>query len=107
MFLPQAAAEDEDFLKLRQSLQFIKESDKSEFSLQAPVIRYARSNRIPLIPLAASPDTLKTVTTVGFDGLNSAERDRNVPDPEGFVKTVSMPAFQRYTKEVSPYIVYM
>ena len=89
-------------MKLQQSLQFIKESDKNEFSLQAPVIRYAKNNRIPLIPLSVSPEILKTVNSVGFEGLSAAERDRNVPDPDGFVQTVSIPAFQRYTKEVSP-----
>jgi hypothetical protein len=106
IFLLQAA-EDKDFLKLLQSLQFLKESDKSEFSLQAPVIRYAKDNRIPLIPLAVSPETLKTINSVGFEGLSVAERDRNVPDPDGFVQTVSMPAFQRYTKEVSnPFFIH-
>ena len=87
-------------MNLVQSLEFLKESDKTEFSIQAPIIRYAKNNRIPLIPLAVSPDTLKTVGSVGFEGLSAAERDRSVPDPDGFVQTVSLPAFQRYTKEV-------
>jgi hypothetical protein len=98
-FTPQVANE-EDFLNLVQSLEFLKESDKTEFSIQAPIIRYAKINCIPLIPLAVSPDTLKTVGSIGFEGLSAAERDRSVPDPDGFVQTVSLPAFQRYTKEV-------
>lgn len=100
------------FLKLSeqlQSLEFIKEEDRTSFSqIYIPIIRYAIDHQIPLIPLAIRPSELKVVRTQGFEGLSESDRARDIPDPEGFVQTVSKPAFQRYAKEVLPsFLVYL
>jgi len=97
---PSQTDSDAELTKLLELLQFGNELNSQGFQLYEPIIRLARSLHLPLVPLGPDPSVTKTVRSIGFDGLSDAERNRNIPDPQGYVDVVKKAAFQRYTKEV-------
>ncbi|KAL7461466.1 hypothetical protein ACHAXS_001888 [Conticribra weissflogii] len=76
----------------------------SEYDLEtirrhAPLLRFAKFKRYPLLALGPDPADLATVSEGGLQSLSPEKREEYVADARGFIELTQDPAFKLYTEK--------